>query len=67
MPADILACAHGPVAPPDQPLDAGEVERLWKTDRARLAQLNSCLRCAVCQYQDLRAELGRIETATPPA
>ncbi|WP_316214274.1 hypothetical protein [Bradyrhizobium sp. SZCCHNR2032] len=64
LPADILACAHAPVAPPDQALDAGEVERLWKTDRARLAQLNSCLRRAVCQYQDLRAGLARVETAT---
>ncbi|WP_316184756.1 hypothetical protein [Bradyrhizobium sp. SZCCHNRI1003] len=71
LPADVLACAREPVAPPDHALDAGEVERLWKTDRARLAQLNSCLRRAVCQYQDLRAGLARVETATcrgdPPA
>jgi hypothetical protein len=64
VPADVLACARGPVTPPDRELDAGEVEKLWKTDRAALARVNGCLRRLVCQYQDLRAEIGKIETAT---
>ncbi|WP_050419097.1 hypothetical protein [Bradyrhizobium tropiciagri] len=50
-----------PVDTPDLELDAGEVERLWKTDRAALSKVNACLRRAVCQYQDTREGIGRVE------
>jgi hypothetical protein len=63
VPADVLACARGPVTPPDRELDAGEVEKLWKTDRATLARVNACLRRLVCQYQELRQEIGKVEVA----
>ncbi|MCS3447259.1 MULTISPECIES: hypothetical protein [Bradyrhizobium] len=49
MPADVAACERAPVDTPDRDLDAGEIERLWKTDRAALAKVNACLRRAVCQ------------------
>jgi hypothetical protein len=64
VPADVLACARGPVTPPDRELDVGEVEKLWNTDRAALAHVNACLRRLVCQYQDVRAEIGKIETGS---
>jgi hypothetical protein len=63
VPVDVLFRAKRPVTPPDRELDAGEVEKLWKTDRAALARVNACLRRLVCQYQDVRAEIGKIETA----
>ncbi|MHC1943437.1 hypothetical protein IF803_03525 [Bradyrhizobium sp. UFLA06-06] len=61
MPADVAACERAPVDTPDRDLDAGEIERLWKTDRAALAKVNACLRRAVCQYQDVREGIGRVE------
>ncbi|MBR1313483.1 hypothetical protein JQ562_20740 [Bradyrhizobium sp. AUGA SZCCT0051] len=61
MPADVAACERAPVDTPDRELDAGEIERLWKTDRAALAKVNACLRRAVCQYQDVREGIGRVE------
>lgn len=71
MPADVAACERAPVDPPDRELDAGEIERLWKTDRAALAKVNACLRRAVCQYQDVREGIGRVEgvacESAPPA
>jgi hypothetical protein len=72
VPADVLACRRDPVDTPDRALDAGETERLWKTDRAALAEVNACFRRLICQYQDVRAGLGRAETKTceaakPPA
>jgi hypothetical protein len=57
----VLACAKDPLAPPDRDLDAGEVERLWKTDRAALAKVSACLRRLVCQDQEVREEIGRVE------
>jgi hypothetical protein len=64
VPADIQACAKAPVDPPDRALDAGEVERLWKTDRAALARVNACLNRLVCQYQDVRADIGKVDGTT---
>ncbi|MGY4259777.1 hypothetical protein ACVI1L_006845 [Bradyrhizobium sp. USDA 4516] len=61
MPADVAACERAPVDTPDRDLDAGEIERLWKTDRAALAKVNACLRRAVCQYQDVRERIGRVD------
>jgi hypothetical protein len=61
MPADVAACERAPVDTPDRELDAGEIERLWKTDRAALAKVNACLRRAVCQYQDVREGIGRVD------
>ncbi|NLS69151.1 hypothetical protein E3H11_09505 [Bradyrhizobium brasilense] len=61
LPADVAACERAPVDTPDHELDAGEVERLWKTDRAALAKVDACLRRAVCQYQDVREGIGRVE------
>lgn len=68
VPADVLACARAPVAPPDRELDAGEVEKLWKTDRATLARVNGCLHRLVCQYQELRQDIGKVDVAAcePP-
>jgi hypothetical protein len=73
VPADVLACRRNPVDTPDRALDAGETERLWKTDRAALAEVNACFRRLICQYQDVRVGIGRAETKTceeaakPPA
>jgi hypothetical protein len=64
VPADVAACAKEPVNPPDRAFDAGEAERLWKTDRAALARVNACLRRLVCQYQDVRADIGRVDVKT---
>lgn len=64
VPADVLACVKRPVTPPDRELDAGEVERLWKTDRAALAKVNSCLHRLICQSQDARQGIGKTEGAT---
>ncbi|MEY9807241.1 hypothetical protein [Bradyrhizobium elkanii] len=61
MPADVAACERAPVDTPDRDLNAGEIERLWKTDRAALAKVNACLRRAVCQYQDVREGIGRVD------
>ncbi|MCP1731256.1 hypothetical protein [Bradyrhizobium elkanii] len=61
LPADVAACERTPVDTPDRDLNAGEIERLWKTDRAALAKVNGCLRRAVCQYQDVREGIGRVE------
>jgi hypothetical protein len=58
VPADVLAW---PVTSPDRELDAGEVEKLWKTDRAALARVNACLHRLVCQYQEVRQEIGKTE------
>ncbi|MGY3689928.1 hypothetical protein ACVIGA_000008 [Bradyrhizobium sp. USDA 3240] len=71
LPADVAACERAPVDTPDRELDAGEIERLWKTDRAALAKVNACLRRAVCQYQDVREGIGRVDgvscESAPPA
>lgn len=61
VPADVLACAQDPTDPPDRDLDAGEVERLWKTDRAALAKVNGCLRRLICQDLETRRELGWVD------
>jgi hypothetical protein len=58
VPPDVLACVKEPVKVPDKDIDAGEVERLWKTDRASLAKVNACLHRVVCQYQDVRQEIA---------
>jgi hypothetical protein len=63
VPADVQACARSPVVPPDRELNAGEVERLWNTDRATLAKVNACLQRLVCQYQDVRQGIGRVDGA----
>ncbi|SDF31282.1 hypothetical protein SAMN05216337_105110 [Bradyrhizobium brasilense] len=61
MPAEVAACERAPVDTPDRDIDAGEIERLWRTDRAALARVNACLRRAVCQYQDVREGIGRVD------
>ena len=62
VPPDVLACRHDPVDVPDRDLDVGEIERLWKIDRDSLGRVNGCFRRLICQYQDLRAGIGRVET-----
>lgn len=42
-------------------LTVGEMERLWKTDRRTLAEVNSCFERIVCQYHQVRKEIGRVE------
>ena len=64
VPADVLACRHDPVDVPDRDLDVDEIERLWKIDRDSLGRVNGCFRRLICQYQDLRAGLSRVETTT---
>lgn len=59
LPADVLACRQSPTIIPDRELTAGEVERLWKTDRARLAKVNGCFGRAICQYQYVAAGLAK--------
>ena len=68
VPPDVLACASAPVVTPDRNIDAGETEKLWKTDRAKLAKVNACLRRLICQYQDVRHDIGKVDTvACDPA
>jgi hypothetical protein len=64
VPSDVLACRHDPVDLPDRDLDVGEIERLWKIDRDSLVRVSGCFRRLICQYQDLRAGIGRVETTT---
>ncbi|WP_445490167.1 hypothetical protein [Rhodopseudomonas sp. RCAM05734] len=69
VPADVLACPRDATDPPDRDLDAGEVERLWKTDRAALAKVSGCLRRLICQDLETRRELGKVDekVCTPAA
>lgn len=66
-----MACAKDPLTPPDRDLDAGEVERLWKTDRAALSKVNGCLHRLVCQSleanRDLAQRDGVVCSDAPPA
>ena len=64
VPADVLACRHDPVDVPDRDLEVAEIERLWKIDRDRLARVSACFQRLVCQYRDVRAGVGRVDTAT---
>jgi hypothetical protein len=64
VPSDVLACRHDPVDVPDRDLEVGEIERLWKIDRDSLGRVSACYGRLVCQYQDVRAGLGRVETKT---
>lgn len=61
IPADVQACSTAPVMFGEKQLDAGEVERLWKTDRARLARVNACLRRLICAVADYRREISKVE------
>lgn len=61
VPADVLACRQLATVTPDRDLTAGEVERLWKTDRARLARVNRCFHRMLCQYADIRRDIGKVE------
>ena len=62
VPPDVLACASAPVVTPDRNIDAGETEKLWKTDRAKLAKVNACLHRLICEYQDVRRDIGKVNT-----
>jgi hypothetical protein len=64
LPADVLACRHDAVDVPDRDLEVAEIERLWKIDRDSLARVSACYWRSVCQYQDVRAGIGRVETST---
>lgn len=61
VPADVLACFQKPTDPTDADTNAGDVEKLWKTDRAALAKVNGCLRRIICQYQNVRQDIGHVE------
>jgi hypothetical protein len=61
IPADVQVCLRSPTDVPESELDAGQVERLWKTDRARLAQVNGCLRRLICSVADYRREISKVE------
>lgn len=64
VPADIEACEREPTWKPAVALTQGEVEKLWKTDRLRLALVNACFRRIVCMYHDVRKEIGQVDTET---
>jgi hypothetical protein len=68
VPADVLACVRQPVTGEPRELTEGEVARLWKTDRAALKKVNACLERLVCLYQDVRADIAKVDTTTcaPP-
>lgn len=65
IPPDVAACEKEPASDPrngsPRRLTAGEVEKLWKTDRRSLQYVNDCFRRIVCQYHDVRKEIGRVE------
>ena len=61
VPSDVLACFQRPTIPPDAETNAGDVEKLWKTDRAALVKVNGCLHRLVCQYQDVRRDIGHVD------
>lgn len=57
IPPEIRACLHMEgVEVPDRPLDAGEVERLWKGDRRIRAALGRCGLRFLAWYDELRAD-----------
>lgn len=51
LPPDLQHCAQEPSEPPLRKLTAGEVERYWKTDRAKLGRVNTCYARVVCRYE----------------
>lgn len=55
VPAEIQACLlmEG-VEIPDRPMDAGEAEKFWKSDRRILVALRRCGGRFVGWYEDLR-------------
>jgi hypothetical protein len=75
IPSDVRACIREPADTGTEPLNEGEAERLWSTDRAALVRVNGCLRRLICLYQDVRKDIGHINdvgcekeknTARPP-
>lgn len=61
VPADVASCLRNPTN--GETLTAEQIERAWKTDRATLVRVNSCLRRIVCQYQAVRKDIGRVADA----
>jgi hypothetical protein len=60
IPSDVRACIREPADVGTEPLNEGDAERLWSTDRARLVNANACLRRLICLYQDVRKDIGHI-------
>ena len=60
VPPDVDRCAQDPTSRPAK-LSAAEANRLWNVDRASLAKVNSCFYRLICQYHDVRKEIGQVE------
>lgn len=60
VPSDVERCAEEPVVRGTR-LSPSEVNRLWNRDRASLARVNGCFYRLICQYHDVRREIGKIE------
>ncbi|ABS69728.1 hypothetical protein Xaut_4507 [Xanthobacter versatilis] len=55
IPEEIRACLHMEgVEIPERGLDAGEVEKFWKSDRRILAALGRCGQRFILWYEQLR-------------
>jgi hypothetical protein len=70
IPADVEACRQDPTQRPEGKLTAGETEKLWRTDRYRLMRVNGCFWRLICQYHEVRQEIGKVEDEPmcgPPA
>lgn len=61
VPSDVDRCAEDPTSRPAK-LTASEANRLWNQDRASLVKVNSCFYRLICQYHDVRKEIGQVET-----
>lgn len=60
VPSDVDRCAEDPTSRPAK-LSAAEANRLWNVDRASLARVNGCFYRLICQYHDVRKEIGQVE------
>jgi hypothetical protein len=60
--SDLDRCRVKLSAIPDAAIDAGDVERDWKSDRAEAIKVNACLVRALCQYHQVRKDIGRVSS-----
>ncbi len=61
IPPDVELCAQEATARGAR-LTAKEANRLWNLDRTALAKVNGCFYRLICQYHDVRREIGRVES-----
>lgn len=59
VPSDITQCRTPAVRVPKGPLNAGQVEKLWSSDRIRLAKVNRCLTRSINLYRETKAGLKK--------